>query len=78
MYLDTAFELMDRFQERFWEADLHRVKGELVVAESKDEAGALACFEKALEVSSGQQAKSLELRAATSPPRVTIVVAPLG
>ena len=51
----------------WWEAELHRLKGELRLqqaAESGDEAE--ACFHQALDVSRHQEAKSLELRAAMS------------
>jgi predicted ATPase len=49
------------------EPEVHRVKGELLLAESpSDEGGAEASFRKALDVARGQSAKSWELRAATS------------
>jgi predicted ATPase len=49
-----------------WDAELHRLTGELPLrqAASKSE-GAETCFREALEVARRQQAKSLELRAAT-------------
>jgi predicted ATPase len=53
--------------ERFYEAELHRVKGELLLIQtSGDEREAEACFENALQVAREQGAKSLELRAAMS------------
>jgi class 3 adenylate cyclase/predicted ATPase len=53
--------------ERWWEADVHRLRGELLLSESSDNADeAKVCFEQALEVSRNQEAKSLELRAAMS------------
>jgi predicted ATPase len=55
---------------RFWEAELHRLRGELLLtsgaAAPSVQAEAEACFRLALEVARGQQAKSLELRAAMS------------
>src|SRR5262249_40951562 len=53
--------------ERYCEAELHRLKGELLLLQSTDHhAEAEACFHQALDVARHQQAKSLELRAATS------------
>ena len=53
--------------ERFAEAELHRVKGELLLARTPaDPAGAEASFRDALEVARRQSAKSYELRAARS------------
>ena len=53
--------------ERFMEAELSRLKGELVLAQSAEhQAAAETCFQQALAVARHQQAKSLELRAAMS------------
>ena len=53
--------------ERFWEAELHRLQGELLLALSTDhQAEAEACFHQALDIARRQEAKALELRAATS------------
>jgi predicted ATPase len=53
--------------ERYWEAELYRVKGELLLVHSAAQhAEAEACFWQALDVARRQQAKSLELRAAMS------------
>ena len=55
--------------ERWWEAELYRLKGELSLCMS-DPSGALSaaeeCFRQALDIARRQQAKSLELRAAMS------------
>ena len=51
--------------ERFWEAQLHHVKGMLLLMQG-DEAEAEASFHKAIEVARRQQAKSWELRATVS------------
>lgn len=72
--LEQAFELMQRYNERATEAEQHRLNGELLLAEAAgrgpEGTGAAqeaeACFHKAIEVSRGQRARSLELRAATS------------
>jgi predicted ATPase len=52
--------------ERVGEAEIHRTKGELLLAGSpSDQARGEACFREALAVARRQSAKSLELRAAT-------------
>jgi predicted ATPase len=61
---------------RWWEAELHRLKGELLLqsAVKKQESTVFtpslaeveACFQQALDIARCQQAKSLELRAALS------------
>jgi predicted ATPase len=65
--IDEAIEITNKNEERFFEGELHRLKGELLLAHSSDhktEAG--ACFYRALGVARGQSALSLELRATTS------------
>jgi predicted ATPase len=53
--------------ERWWKADLYRLKGELLLAQSAaNHAEAESCFRRALEVGRRQSAKGFELRAATS------------
>jgi tetratricopeptide (TPR) repeat protein len=57
--------------ERYWEAELHRLQGEVLLAAAGDgdrDRGdrAEACFRRALEVAGRQGAASLELRAALS------------
>ncbi len=70
--LDEAFADIKQTGERWLEAELHRLKGELLLQQSSDnEAGdnqaeAESCFHQALTIAQNQQAKSWELRAATS------------
>ncbi|MGI8550040.1 MAG: ATP-binding protein [Dehalococcoidia bacterium] len=53
--------------DRTWEAELHRLNGELLLLQSAEhQTEAEVCFRQAIEVARGQAAKSLELRAATS------------
>ena len=53
--------------ERYYEAEIHRLRGELLLAASPQASTeAEACFRQALEVARSQEAKSLELRAANS------------
>ncbi len=52
---------------RFYEAELHRLQGELLLQQSPDNATeTAACFQQAIDIARQQQAKSWELRAATS------------
>jgi class 3 adenylate cyclase/predicted ATPase len=58
---------VDIHAERFWEAELHRLQGRLVLQDAPPDAHqAEACFQQALAVARRQHAKSLELRAALS------------
>jgi predicted ATPase len=57
--------------ERWWEAEFHRMAGEIeLIAPERDIAKAETSFERALEIARAQQARSFELRAATSLARV--------
>jgi len=65
--LAEAARQIERTDERSYEAELHRLEGELTLlrdAEAFDKAE--ASFMRALEAARRQQAKSLELRAAMS------------
>ena len=69
--LAEARAIVDKTGERFWEAELHRLEGELTLqctlpSPELSFAEAESSFHKALEVARRQEAKSLELRAATS------------
>ena len=65
--LGKAFALTDGSGMRYWEAELYRLKGELLLASPDGRRPeAESCFHKAIEVAQGQSARSLELRAATS------------
>jgi predicted ATPase len=65
--LEEALALVDQSEERYWEAEIHRLKGELLLAQSAEhQVEAEACVHTALDVAHRQQAKSLELRAAMS------------
>lgn len=63
--LAKAFAFVEETDERYWEAELHRLKGELLLAQGI-EAEAETSFQRAIEVARRQQAKSWELRATTS------------
>jgi predicted ATPase len=65
--LVEALAMVDNTGERNWEAELHRLKGELLLIQQGQKVGeAGECFRKALDIARRQQAKSLELRGAVS------------
>jgi predicted ATPase len=65
--LAEALTLVDKTGERWYESELYRLKGELLLQQSPNHhTEAHTCFQQALDVARAQQAKSLELRAATS------------
>jgi class 3 adenylate cyclase/predicted ATPase len=65
--LTDAFDRVEETGERWFEAELHRRKGEVVLGVSEpDRAEAERCFHKAMAVAQAQGAKLWELRAATS------------
>jgi predicted ATPase len=56
-----------RTGEGWWTAEIHRLHGDMHLARSANaHAEAEACFRRALDIARKQEAKSLELRAATS------------
>ena len=62
-----ALEDVETTQERWWEPELYRLRGALLNELSSDNhTEAEACFQQALSIARQQQAKSWELRAATS------------
>ena len=73
--LEEALSLVEKTGERCYEAELHRQRGELLLLrearshpaqDSREQHEAEICFQCALDIARRQQAKSLELRAATS------------
>jgi predicted ATPase len=65
--LAEAQTLVEQHEERWWEAEIYRLRGVLLLRQTvSQQAEAEACFQRALEVASRQEAKSLELRAAMS------------
>jgi len=63
--LDEAFSDTGKTEERWWEAELYRLQGEMLRLDSR-KARAEECFRKAIEVARSQRSKSIELRAAVS------------
>jgi tetratricopeptide (TPR) repeat protein len=71
-FMSQALAEVERGGERYYEAELYRLKGELLLrkAETKDRAAlekeAEVCFRQSLDVARRQMAKSFELRTAIS------------
>ena len=77
--LAEALAAVDKTGERFYEAELYRLKGELLLVRSAEnqavrqsslQAEGEACFRQAIDVARQQCAKSLELRAVMSMSRL--------
>jgi predicted ATPase len=65
--LAEAHTLVEQHEERWWEAEIHRLRGVLLLRQpGTSPAGAETWLQRALDVARRQQAKSLELRAAIS------------
>ncbi len=64
--LNEALTLVEKNDDRFQEAELHRLKGELLLAELDDQTAAEQCFRQAVEIAHRQQSKAWKLRATTS------------
>ena len=73
MALSEALAVAEKNKERWWEADLYRLKGELTLQQSRasqdrsedtsPQTEAEECFLRAIAIAQHKQAKSLELRA---------------
>jgi predicted ATPase len=65
--LTQALALVDKSGGHWYEADIHRLQGEcLLVQSSANHTAAETCFQQAMAIAQHQNAKSFELRAATS------------
>jgi predicted ATPase len=65
--LTEALAAAEEHDLRFYEAETHRIKGELLSKQDDANAAeAQTCFERAIEIARAQSAKSLELRATMS------------
>lgn len=70
--LADAMVLVESTEERFWEAEVYRLKGELLLrkhtatGQFDDPLSPEDCFLKAIDIAGRQQARLLELRAAVS------------
>jgi hypothetical protein len=78
--LDAAAAFMSRNQERYVEAEIERIRGEVALRRwelaglenASDGAAAAMSFHRAMEIADGAGAKILQLRAATSLGRLLI------
>ena len=69
--LDEAVALVETNNERYFEAELNRIRGNLLLRKAgPSPVAAEEAFRRALEVARSQEAKSLELRAAVSAARL--------
>jgi predicted ATPase len=69
--IDDAIEKVEKSKEKWCEAEVHRVGGEIALKSRQPEAAKAETYlERALAVARQQQAKSWELRAATSMARL--------
>jgi DNA-binding winged helix-turn-helix (wHTH) protein/predicted ATPase len=66
--LEDALAITDRTGERYYEAELYRLKGELLLIEGTNQVE--QCFRQSIEIARRQEAKSLEVRASTSMARL--------
>src|SRR5262249_8830438 len=64
--LNEGLAVAQKNEDRFQEAELPRLKGELLLAESPDQTAAEDCFRQAIETARRQQSKAWELRATMS------------
>ena len=64
--IGEAVKAVETTKEKWFEAEIHRMAGEIALSGEPDATKAEAYFARALAIARGQQAKSWELRAATS------------
>jgi predicted ATPase len=71
--LMEALAAVDEHENRFYEAETYRLKGELLLKQDDtNTAEAQSCFERAIEIARKQSAKSWELRATMSLARLLV------
>lgn len=64
--LTEAFTIAEKNNDHWYEAEMYRLKGEILLLESKDITAAEQAFLKAIDIAKNQQAKLLKLRTLTS------------
>jgi predicted ATPase len=64
--IEEALAVAQTSEECLWEAELYRIKGELLLGQGQDEIKAENSFKQGIETSRHQRAKSLELRSTLS------------
>ena len=65
-FIGEALAIVEETGERWWEAELYRLKGLLQQQQGDSEAAVEVCFRRAIEIARRQEAKSLEPRATVS------------
>jgi predicted ATPase len=68
--LEDALAILHQTGERYYEAELYRLKGELLLMQSTDLIQVERCFHQSIQIARHQKAKSLELRVSTSMARL--------
>ena len=65
--LDEALAALERTEERLYEAEMHRIRGEILLKrDPADTAAAEQSLQTAIAIAQSQKARSFELRAALS------------
>ena len=64
--IDEARAVARTHNEHWWDAELHRLRGEFLLMRGADASDVEAAFLHAIEIAQSQQARSLELRATMS------------
>jgi predicted ATPase len=65
--LGDAFAELERTEERFYEAEMHRIRGEILLKRDPADTGAAEqSLQTAIAIARSQKARSFELRAALS------------
>src|SRR5262249_25705459 len=67
--LDDAQALIEPLDQRFYEAELHRVRGAVMLSEQPDAAAGVASLGRSIDVARRQNSRFLELRACVSKAR---------
>src|SRR6266852_921927 len=70
--IDEALTEARTHNERWWDAELHRLRGELLLMHGADTSDGEAALLRAISIARSQQARSLELRATMSLARLWI------
>jgi class 3 adenylate cyclase/tetratricopeptide (TPR) repeat protein len=70
--IELALETANQTDQRSHEAELYRLKGELLLKDRPDEPAAETCFRQAIEVSQRQHTRAWELRATMSLARLLV------
>jgi predicted ATPase/DNA-binding winged helix-turn-helix (wHTH) protein len=68
--VDEGMAASRAHNERWWDAELHRMRGELLLAGGADSHEAKAAYFRAIEIARTQQARALELRSVMSVARL--------